>query len=218
MARAIPERARAIQVLIVDDHQLVSDGLGLLLDGEPDMEVCGYGRSVAEAIRLVDDWDPDLVVMDFHLPDGTGLDAALAIRRIRPEVRFVFLTRDDSVTARIAAVEAGAGAFVHKSRAASDLIDAVRQVGNGRSLITPSMIASLLSRNGELGIKRDSLTVREREVLRLMAEGCSSREIADRLGISYATVRSHIRSFDTKLGVHSKIEAVAAAREMNIIE
>jgi len=205
-------------VLIVDDHQLVSDGLGLLLDGEPDMEVCGYGRSVAEAIRLVDDWDPDLVVMDFHLPDGTGLDAALAIRRIRPEVRFVFLTRDDSVTARIAAVEAGAGAFVHKSRAASDLIDAVRQVGNGRSLITPSMIASLLSRNGELGIKRDSLTVREREVLRLMAEGCSSREIADRLGISYATVRSHIRSFDTKLGVHSKIEAVAAAREMNIIE
>ncbi|HYT14095.1 MAG TPA: response regulator transcription factor [Candidatus Nitrosopolaris sp.] len=205
-------------MLIVDDHQLVSDGLGLLLDGEPDMEVCGYGRSVAEAIRLVDDWDPDLVVMDFHLPDGTGLDAALAIRRIRPEVRFVFLTRDDSVTARIAAVEAGAGAFVHKSRAASDLIDAVRQVGNGRSLITPSMIASLLSRNGELGIKRDSLTVREREVLRLMAEGCSSREIADRLGISYATVRSHIRSFDTKLGVHSKIEAVAAAREMNIIE
>jgi len=205
-------------VLIVDDHQLVSDGLGLLLDGEPDMEVCGYGRSVAEAIRLVDDWDPDLVVMDFHLPDGTGLDAALAIRRIRPEVRFVFLTRDDSVTARIAAVEAGAGAFIHKSRAASDLIDAVRQVGNGRSLITPSMIASLLSRNGELGIKRDSLTVREREVLRLMAEGCSSREIADRLGISYATVRSHIRSFDTKLGVHSKIEAVAAAREMNIIE
>jgi len=205
-------------VLIVDDHQLVSDGLGLLLDGEPDMEVCGYGRSVAEAIRLVDDWDPDLVVMDFHLPDGTGLDAALAIRRVRPEVRFVFLTRDDSVTARIAAVEAGAGAFVHKSRAASDLIDAVRQVGNGRSLITPSMIASLLSRNGELGIKRDSLTVREREVLRLMAEGCSSREIADRLGISYATVRSHIRSFDTKLGVHSKIEAVAAAREMNIIE
>ena len=196
----------------------MSDGLGLLLDGEPDMEVCGYGRSVAEAIRLVDDWDPDLVVMDFHLPDGTGLDAALAIRRVRPEVRFVFLTRDDSVTARIAAVEAGAGAFVHKSRAASDLIDAVRQVGNGRSLITPSMIASLLSRNGELGIKRDSLTVREREVLRLMAEGCSSREIADRLGISYATVRSHIRSFDTKLGVHSKIEAVAAAREMNIIE
>jgi len=205
-------------VLIVDDHQLVSDGLGMLLDGEPDMEVCGYGRSVAEAIRLVDDWDPDLVVMDFHLPDGTGLDAALAIRRVRPEVRFVFLTRDDSVTARIAAVEAGAGAFIHKSRAASDLIDAVRQVGNGRSLITPSMIASLLSRNGELGIKRDSLTVREREVLRLMAEGCSSREIADRLGISYATVRSHIRSFDTKLGVHSKIEAVAAAREMNIIE
>jgi len=205
-------------VVIVDDHQLVSDGLGMLLDGEPDMEVCGYGRTVAEAIRLAHQTDPDLVVMDFHLPDGTGLDAAIAIRRVRPDVRFVFLTRDDSVTARVAAVEAGAGAFVHKSRAASDLIEAVRQVGNGASLISPSMIASLLSRNGQLGVKRDSLTAREREVLRLMAEGASSREIADRLGISYATVRSHIRSFDTKLGVHSKIEAVAAAREMNIIE
>jgi len=205
-------------VVIVDDHQLVSDGLGMLLDGEPDMEVCGYGRSVAEAIRLAHQTDPDLVVMDFHLPDGTGLDAAIAIRRVRPDMRFVFLTRDDSVTARVAAVEAGAGAFVHKSRAASDLIEAVRQVGNGASLISPSMIASLLSRNGHLGVKRDSLTAREREVLRLMAEGASSREIADRLGISYATVRSHIRSFDTKLGVHSKIEAVAAAREMNIIE
>jgi len=205
-------------VVIVDDHQLVSDGLGMLLDGEPDMEVCGYGRSVAESIRLAQQTDPDLVVMDFHLPDGTGLDAAIAIRRLRPDVRFVFLTRDDSVTARVAAVEAGAGAFVHKSRAASDLIEAVRQVGNGGSLISPSMIAGLLSRNGQLGVKRDSLTAREREVLRLMAEGASSREIADRLGISYATVRSHIRSFDTKLGVHSKIEAVAAAREMNIIE
>jgi DNA-binding NarL/FixJ family response regulator len=205
-------------VVIVDDHQLVSDGLGMLLDGEPDMEVCGYGRSVAESIRLAQQTDPDLVVMDFHLPDGTGLDAAIAIRRMRPDVRFVFLTRDDSVTARVAAVEAGAGAFVHKSRAASDLIEAVRQVGNGGSLISPSMIAGLLSRNGQLGVKRDSLTAREREVLKLMAEGASSREIADRLGISYATVRSHIRSFDTKLGVHSKIEAVAAAREMNIIE
>ena len=205
-------------MVIVDDHQLVSDGLGMLLDGEPDMEVCGYGRTVAEAIRLAHQTDPDLVVMDFHLPDGTGLDAAIAIRRVRPDMRFVFLTRDDSVTARVAAVEAGAGAFVHKSRAASDLIEAVRQVGNGASLISPSMIASLLSRNGQLGVKRDSLTAREREVLRLMAEGASSREIADRLGISYATVRSHIRSFDTKLGVHSKIEAVAAAREMNIID
>jgi DNA-binding NarL/FixJ family response regulator len=205
-------------VVIIDDHQLVSDGLGMLLDGEPDMEVCGYGRSVAESIWLAQQTDPDLVVMDFHLPDGTGLDAAIAIRRLRPDVRFVFLTRDDSVTARVAAVEAGAGAFVHKSRAASDLIEAVRQVGNGGSLISPSMIAGLLSRNGQLGVKRDSLTAREREVLKLMAEGASSREIADRLGISYATVRSHIRSFDTKLGVHSKIEAVAAAREMNIIE
>jgi DNA-binding NarL/FixJ family response regulator len=218
MPAVTAERPRAIKVVIVDDHQLVSDGIGMLLAGEPDLEVCGYARSVAEGVRLAAETNPDLVVMDFHLPDGTGLDAAVAMREVRPDVRIVFLSRDDSVSARVAAVEAGAGAFIHKSRAAADLIDAVRQVGNGSSLLSPSMIASLLSHNGDLSARRDSLTPREREVLKLMAEGCSSREIADRLGISYATVRSHIRSFDTKLGVHSKIEAVVAARDMNIID
>jgi two-component system, NarL family, response regulator DevR len=216
---AIPaQRARAITVVIVDDHQLVSDGVGMLLDCEPDLEVLGFARSVAESALLVAQANPDVVVMDYHLPDGTGLDAALAMRRVRPDVRIVFLSRDDSVNAKLAAVQAGAGAFIHKSRAAGELIDAVRQVGNGGSLIPPSTIATLLSRSTELDGKRDSLTPREREVLKLMAEGCSSREIAERLGISYATVRSHIRSFDGKLGVHSKIEAVATARDMNIID
>ncbi len=190
----------------------------MLLRGEADLEVCGHARTVADAIPLVHDTDPDIVVMDFHLPDGTGLDAAVAMRRLQPNLRIVFLSHDDSVDAWVAAVEAGAGAFIHKSRAAHDLIDAVKRVGDGGSLISPTMIAAVLSRNNEQEGKRESLSAREREVLRRMSDGLSSRQIAEQLGISYATVRSHIRSLGTKLGVHSKIAAVATAREMNLIE
>ena len=209
---------RPLRIVIVDDHQLVSDGLGMLLGSQPDFEVAGFANAVADVAALALATDPDVVVMDFHLRDGTGLDAAVAIRKVQPNARFVFLSRDDSDSAWLAAIEAGAGAFIHKSRAATDVIEAVRQVGNGASLIPPSMISSLLSRNREAEVRRESLSGREREVLQLMSEGWSSREIAEKLGISYATVRTHIRSVDTKLGAHSKIEAVVTAREMNIIE
>jgi DNA-binding NarL/FixJ family response regulator len=209
---------RPLRIVIVDDHQLVSDGLGMLLGSQPDFEVAGFANAVADVAALTLATDPDVIVMDFHLRDGTGLDAAVAIRKVQPNARFVFLSRDDSDSAWLAAIEAGAGAFIHKSRAATDVIEAVRQVGNGASLIAPSMISSLLSRNRETEVRRESLSGREREVLQLMSEGWSSREIAEKLGISYATVRTHIRSVDTKLGAHSKIEAVVTAREMNIIE
>jgi len=209
---------RTIHVVIVDDHQLVADGLGLLLSNQPDLVVSGYASSVADVAQLAQVTPPDVVVMDFHLQDGTGLDAAVAIRRIHPNARFVFLTRDESDTAWLAAVEAGASAFIHKSRAATDVIDAVRRVGNGASLITPASIAALLGRNRELELKRENLSPREREVLRLMAGGRSSREIAQKLGISYTTVRTHIRSVGMKLGVHSKLEAVVTARELNLVE
>jgi DNA-binding NarL/FixJ family response regulator len=207
-----------LRIIIVDDHQLVSDGLAMLLGSQPDFEVAGFANAVADVAALALVADPDVVVMDFHLRDGTGLDAAVAIRKVRPNARFVFLSRDDSDSAWLAAIEAGAGAFIHKSRAATDVIEAVRQVGSGASLIPPSIISSLLSRNRETEVRRESLSGREREVLQLMSEGWSSREIAEKLGISYATVRTHIRSVDTKLGAHSKIEAVVTAREMNIIE
>jgi DNA-binding NarL/FixJ family response regulator len=207
-----------IRVVIVDDHQLVSDGLAMVLSSRDDIVVCGRAGSVADAVLLAQATVPEVVVMDFHLPDGTGLEAALAIRKAVPGAKFIFLTRDDSEAAWLAAIEAGAGAFIHKSRAATEVVDAVRRVGNGETLIPPSVIATLLGRRREFETKKDSLSPREREVLQLMSGGGSSRDIAARLGISYATVRSHIRSLDTKLGAHSKIEAVAAARGMQLID
>ena len=209
--------ARRIRVVIVDDHQLVSDSLGLLLDGQADIEVIGYASSVNAVTNLRPTVAPDVVIMDYHLGDGTGQDAALVIRSSHPDAKFVFLSRDEGDDALLGAVEAGASAYIHKSRAASEVIDAVRRVAAGSSLIAPGSIAQLMSRQRDRVAKRESLTQREREVLQLMAEGLPSRRIADELGISYATVRSHIRSIGTKLGARSKLNAVAVARDLELV-
>ena len=120
--------------------------------------------------------------------------------------------------ARIAALESGASAFIHKSRAAQDVVDAIRTVAVGGSLFTPRTIAQLLNTRREVEAQLERLTPREKEVLRLMAEGTSSRDIASQLGISYTTVRTHIRSLGSKLGVHSKLEAIVKARELALVE
>jgi DNA-binding NarL/FixJ family response regulator len=208
---------RQIRVAIVENHQLVSESLGRLLDGEPDIEVTGYAGSVQEAAALPLSVSPDVVIVDFHLPDGTGRDATRSIRRVHSKARFVFLSRDGSDEAMLAAVESGASAFVHKSRAALEVIDTIRKVAAGQSLITSSTVSGVLSRTRDREAKRESLTARELEVLRLMAGGMSSRKIAAQLGISYTTVRTHIRAIDAKLGAHSKIESVVTARDLELV-
>ena len=206
------------RVLIVEDHQVVAEGLGALLNDQTDMKVVGTATSVAESISCVSELNPDVVVVDFRLTDGTGVDAAVGIRQIHPETKLIFLTREDSDAARFAALESGASAFIHKSRAASEVVDAIRVVAAGGTLITPRTIAALVSKRRSMDLRLESLTSREKEVLRLMAEGISSRDIASRLGISYTTVRTHIRSLGAKLGVHSKLEAILKARELALIE
>jgi len=209
---------RPTRILIVEDHQVVADGLAALLNDQPDMTVVGTAASVADSIARSVEVSPDIVLVDFRLTDGTGADAGAGIRHVRPEAKLIFLTREDSDAARFAALESGASAFIHKSRAAAEVVDAIRTVAAGGTLITPRTIAALLNKRREMDSQLDSLTARETEVLRLMAEGISSRTIADRLGISYATVRTHIRSLGSKLGVHSKIEAIVKARELGLIE
>ena len=207
-----------IRVLIVEDHQVVADGLSALLNDQPDITVVGSAASVAESVARAHDLKPDIALVDFRLTDGTGADAGIGIRQVWPDTRLIFLTREDSDAARFAAIEAGASAFIHKSQAASDVVDAIRQVAAGATLFTPRTIATLLNRRREMDTQLESLTPREKEVLRLMAEGTPSRDIATKLGISYTTVRTHIRSLGSKLGVHSKLEAIVRARELALIE
>jgi len=206
------------RVLVVEDHQVVADGLSALINDQTDMTVVGTAGSVSDSILRATELRPDVVLMDFRLGDGTGADAATAIRQVRPETKLIFLTREDGDAARFAALEAGASAFIHKSRAAQEVVEAIRTVAGGGSLFTPRAIASLLTKRREADSQLERLTPREKEVLRLMAEGTSSRDIADQLGISYTTVRTHIRSLGSKLGVHSKLEAIVKARELALVE
>jgi DNA-binding NarL/FixJ family response regulator len=211
-------KSQATRVLIVEDHQVVAEGLAALINDQKDMTVVGHAGSVADSVARTAELSPDLVLVDFRLTDGTGADAAAAIRQIRPDAKLIFLTREDSDATRFAALEAGASAFIHKSRAAQDVVDAIRTVAGGGTLFTPRTIAQLLNTRREVEAQLERLTVREKEVLRLMAEGTSSREIAGKLGISYTTVRTHIRSLGSKLGVHSKLEAIVKARELALVE
>lgn len=209
--------ANSIRVLIVENHQLVSDSLELLLDDQTGIEVVGKVGSVAEASIIQLDTAPDVVLTDFHLGDGTGRDAAVAIRATYPNAKFVFLSRDGSDDARLAAVEAGASAYLLKATAASEVISTVRRVAAGQSLITPSMVASLIVNGRDREAIRESLSPRELEVLQLMSEGVGTHEIARRLGIGYATVRTHVRAINHKLGAHSMVNAVVTARNLELI-
>ena len=206
-----------IRVLVVEDHRVVAEGLAALIDGQADMKVVGNVGTVAECIPAAAELNPDVVLLDFRLPDGTGPDAAAAIRSIRPGAKMIFLTREDTEAARFAAVQSGASAFLHKSRAAAEVVAAIRDVARGKMLITPRTIATLLNKRRAIEAQLERLTPREKEVLRLMAEGHPSRSIAAELGISYTTVRTHIRGLGSKLAVHSKLEAVVKARELGLI-
>lgn len=213
----VVEHSQPIRVVIVENHQLVSESLGLLLDAQQDMEVVGKAASVADAAALPQVLAPHVVVMDYHLDDGTGRDAAIAMRDVYPNVRFVFLSRDVSDDARLAAVEAGASAYLHKSTPASEVIRTIREVARGQSLITPATVARLVSKGRDREHMRDSLSPREREVLQLMSDGTPTRKIAQELGISYSTVRTHVRSISTKLGARSMVNAVVTARELELV-
>jgi len=201
----------------VEDHRVVAEGLAALIDGQADMKVIGNVGTVAECIPAAAELNPDVVLLDFRLPDGNGPDAAAAIRSIRPGAKMIFLTREDTEAARFAAVQSGASAFLHKSRAAAEVVATIRDVARGKMLITPRTIATLLNKRRVIEAQLERLTPREKEVLRLMAEGHPSRSIAAELGISYTTVRTHIRGLGSKLAVHSKLEAIVKARELGLI-
>ncbi|HEY0829910.1 MAG TPA: response regulator transcription factor [Candidatus Dormibacteraeota bacterium] len=204
-------------VLIVEDHRVVAEGLAALINDQSDMTVVGNVGTVADSVTAAAQLNPDVVLLDFRLPDGSGPDAASAIRAIRPAAKMIFLTREDTDAARFAAVQSGASAFLHKSRAAAEVVSAIRDVARGKMLITPRTISTLLAKRRSIEAQLERLTPREREVLTLMAEGLPSRAIAAELGISYTTIRTHIRSLGSKLAVHSKLEAIVKARELGLI-
>jgi len=196
---------------------MVADGLAALIGSQSDMVIVGIVRSVLESVSSASESRPDVVILDYSLDGGTGADAAVGIRAVHADAKMIFLTRHDSDEVRLAAAKAGASAFIHKSKAATEVIASIRQVASDGKVITPFEISALPRRRPGLANSKN-LTQREKEMLRLMSRGVSNREIANRLGISYTTVRSHIRSASGKLAVHSKIEAVLKARQMALVD
>lgn len=203
------------KVLIVEDHPVMAEGLVALLDDEPGLSVLGWVATVTEAAERAARDPLDVALIDYRLPDGTGADAAAAIREHRPGAAVVFLSADDSEQAVLDAVEAGASGYLVKTASGPEIVNAVLRAADGEMLIPAARLASLLTRRRELAQqdaertrRLESLTPREREILHLMTEGLDNREISQRLFISYPTVRSHVRNILSKMGARSRLEAV----------
>lgn len=218
--------ARPVRLMLVEDHGVLTDGLCALADCQPDVEVVGVARTVAEAPRLVDERRPDVVLMDFHLPDGTGPMAADAIRSHHPGggPAIVFLSASDRSEDIERAVESGAVGYLLKCEEGERIIDAVRRAARGEVLIPPSVLTRVIAdgrarrcAESRRTAYREALTVREVEVLRLMAAGRDNHWIAQALSVRYTTIRAHVRNILAKLGAHSRLEAVARARELDLL-
>ncbi|MBW3662520.1 MAG: response regulator transcription factor [Actinobacteria bacterium] len=207
-----------IRVLIVDDHVMVAQGLSEVLGAEADMEVVGQARTMHEAELCAGRFEPDVVVMDYRLPDGDGAEATVRIRARQPEIAIVMVTASDHDTVLAAAIEAGCTGYVTKDRAAQEVVSAVRAASRGEMTVPPAMLAKLLPRMRSQRRPVGALSPRELEVLQLLAEGLSNQDIADRLVLSISTVRNHVQNVITKLGVHSKLEAVTTAMRQGIID
>jgi two-component system, NarL family, response regulator DevR len=215
------ERDRPIRVLIVEDHPVVAEGLKSLLDSYPDLTVTATAASVDGVNPVLDEACPDVAVVDFHLPDGTGADAADRLRERCGATAIVFLTADDSDERLLEAIEAGASSYLLKSVSGAEIVESIRAAASGQTLIPAGTIATALAERSKIERERSrqeellaSLTAREKEVLALMIDGTDNRAVAELLHISYATVRTHVRSILAKLDARSQLDAVAKAQQI----
>jgi DNA-binding NarL/FixJ family response regulator len=208
--------ARPVRILIADDHEVVRIGLAALLDRQPGFSVVGEARSGDEAVRLARHERPDVVVMDIRMPNGSGIDACRTITTELPSVPVIMLTSYADADALFDAIDAGASGYVLKRIGSGELVDAVRTVAAGGSLLDPAVTRSVLerlrnaSRLEEAGAFAD-LTEQERRVLAHVANGASNREIADRMQLAEKTVRNYVSSLLAKLALESRAQAAGYA-------
>ena len=198
-----------IKVLLVDDHAIMRDGIRALLSLHDDIEIVGEASEGQEAIEKTQDLSPDVVVMDVAMPDMDGLEATRRIKKQSPKVKVIILTQYDNKEYILSAIKAGAAGYVPKRALGSELVSAIRAVNRGESFLYPSAAAALIDdyrRQAKTADPYDQLTPREREILKLIAEGHTSREIADTLFISLKTVYGHRTKIMEKLGLRNRTE------------
>jgi len=207
-----------IRVVVVDDHEMFAQGLTAVLGADPGIEVVATAGTVEAGCAAARIHSPDVVLMDYELPDGDGAGATERIKADVPSAQVVMVTSFDDEGVLVRAIEAGCSGFVTKHKAVQEVAAAVRAAYAGEALISPSMLARLLPklRQNPRGLGMD-LTPREIEVLKLLAAGVSNQQIAEELTLSLHTVRNHVQNVIFKLGAHSKLEAVATAVREGII-
>jgi len=211
-----------IRVLVVDDHTIVRDGICALLALAGDIEVAGEAANGSEALKMVKELSPDVVLMDISMPIIGGLEATRRIYKEFPRTKVLVLTQYDDKEYVFPVVEAGASGFISKAAASSELALGIRSVYHGDSYLSPS-VAKLLVEDYQHGGGRAShdpyeqLTDRERDVLKLVAEGYTTQEIADMLVVSIKTVEGHKTNLMAKLGIRNRIELVKYALRKGII-
>jgi two-component system response regulator DevR len=202
-----------IRLFLLDDHEIVRRGLRELLDAQPDLVVVGEAGTAEEAYGRIPATSPDVAILDVRLPDGDGVDVCREIRSRHPEIACIMLTSYSEDEAVFAAIMAGAAGYVLKDIAGTNLIDGIRKVADGKSLLDPSVTTMVLDRirhhddDDELSV----LTDQERKILELITEGLSNRDIGERMYLAEKTVKNYVSNMFTKLGVSRRTEAVAYA-------
>ena len=211
-----------VRILIVDDHEVVRIGLRSLLERVPQFTVVGETDSGARAVELTDQLRPDVVVMDIRMPELNGVEACRRIKARHPDVKVIMLTSypDDEMV--FGAVMAGASGYVLKQAGSTELIEAIRTVARGESLLDPSVTGKLLERMRSMGTDEaqhphEKLNPQERRILALIAEGKTNREIAETLYLSEKTVRNYVSMILSKLGLANRAEAAAYAVRQNLV-
>jgi DNA-binding NarL/FixJ family response regulator len=207
------------KILLADDHPMVRRGLRMVLDAEPDLEVVAEAGDGAEAVRLALSAEPDLAVLDVAMPNMTGLQAAAELHRRRPELRTLMLSMYDSEQYFFEALKAGASGYVLKSAADRDLVEACRAAMRGEPFLYPAAVTALirdyLARTDD---PSDPLTPRELEIVKLVAEGRTSEEIAEALVISRKTVEHHRSHILEKLGMRDRVDLTRYAIRRGLVE
>ena len=215
-----------LKILVADDHDIIRRGLKQLLTARTGWEICGEAKTGREALVLTEQFKPDIVILDVSMPDLNGLEAARRIHRMFPKIGILILTLHFSDMLVRDIVEAGARAYIMKSDTDRDLVAAVEALANRRTFFTARAADMLYNEHAQPGtsgsdpqaITRDRLTPREREIVQLLAEGKSSKEVAVALGISVKTAETHRANIMRKLELHSVSEVVRYAVKNQIIE
>ncbi len=207
-----PER---IRVLIADDHAILRDGLKALLQSAPDMEVVGEAATGEEALRLVHELRPHVVLMDISMPDMTGLEATEVIKRMYPEIKVIALTVHEHETYLRRMLQVGADGYVVKRAAADELVRAIRTVLRGGVYLHPEVAKNVVGRSDP---KMPKLSEREWQVLRLIALGYTNQQIAERLALSVKTVETYRSRIADKLGIKTRAEMVKFALQHQLLE